>query len=157
MGPIHPVCCLSGCLKTNAIHPWWHAHLLSGRRLASICTKYGCHLTISPPRVDSSKGPNRENGAHQGKQANTYLFLCFSIHGKKSLGWPQMGPGGFFPTNPNLVDILDRTDLDFETFVFILFLIFRIPNFWNFRLQNSGFPKIWICLLYTSPSPRDRG
>ena len=29
-----------------------------------------------------------------------------------------MGPGGFFPTNPDLVDILGRTDLDFENFYF---------------------------------------
>ena len=33
-----------------------------------------------------------------------------------------MGPGGFFPTNPDLADILGRTDLDFENFYFFDFL-----------------------------------
>ena len=33
-----------------------------------------------------------------------------------------MGPGGFFPTNPDLADILGRTDLDFENFYFWDFL-----------------------------------
>ena len=30
-----------------------------------------------------------------------------------------MGPGGFFPTDPDLADILGRTDLDFETSYFL--------------------------------------
>ena len=42
----------------------------------------------------------------------------FSVHGKNCLRWPQMGPGGFFPTNPDLADILGRTDFDFENFFF---------------------------------------
>ena len=33
-----------------------------------------------------------------------------------------MGPGGFFPTNPDLADILGRTDFDFENFYFFDFL-----------------------------------
>ena len=33
-----------------------------------------------------------------------------------------MGPGGFFPTNPDLADILGRTDFDFENFCFLDFL-----------------------------------
>ena len=33
-----------------------------------------------------------------------------------------MGPGGFFPTNPDLADILGRTDFDFENFYFLDFL-----------------------------------
>ena len=32
-----------------------------------------------------------------------------------------MGPGGFFPTNPDLADILGRTDFDFENFYFLDF------------------------------------
>ena len=38
-----------------------------------------------------------------------------------------MGPGGFCSTNPDLADILGRTDLDIE--IFDLFL-FGIPNCW---------------------------
>ena len=29
---------------------------------------------------------------------------------------PKLGQEDFFPTNPNLADILGRTDLDFENF-----------------------------------------
>ena len=33
-----------------------------------------------------------------------------------------MGPGGFFPTNPDLADILGDMDFDFENFYFLDFL-----------------------------------
>ena len=58
--------------------------------------------------------------------------------------WPQMAPNGtlefFFPTSPDIADILGRTDLNFENFIV---LIFCIPQFWISRfpdLQISGFP-----------------
>ena len=35
---------------------------------------------------------------------------------------PKWGQGYFFPTNPDLADILGRTDLDFENFYFWEFL-----------------------------------
>ena len=35
---------------------------------------------------------------------------------------PKWGQEDFFPTNPDLADILGRTDLDFETFHFFDFL-----------------------------------
>ena len=38
----------------------------------------------------------------------------------KCLKWPQMGPGGSFPTNPDLADILGDVDFDSETFYFFL-------------------------------------
>ena len=44
-------------------------------------------------------------------------FLIFPAHAKNGPRWAQMGPGGFFPTNPDLADILGRTDLDFENFL----------------------------------------
>ena len=46
--------------------------------------------------------------------------------------WPQMGPRGFFPTNPDPADILGRTDFDFEDFYFWDFFgsqIFGPPDF----------------------------
>ena len=51
-----------------------------------------------------------------------------------------MGPGGFFPTNPDLADILGRTDLNFGEFCFWIlwtptFCISRSPD-----LQISRFP-----------------
>ena len=60
---------------------------------------------------------------------------------------PQMAPNGagriFFPTNPDLADILGRTDLDLEKF---LFFIFWIPNFWISRspdFQNLAPGQAW--------------
>ena len=47
-----------------------------------------------------------------------FAFFIFPVHGKNGLRWPQIGPGGFFPTNPDLADILGRTDLNFENFYF---------------------------------------
>ena len=49
-----------------------------------------------------------------------------------------MGPGGFFPTNPDLADILGRTDFDFE--IFYLFCFYsKFPDF-----QDPKFPEIWL-------------
>ena len=50
------------------------------------------------------------------------IFLHFPAHGKMCLKWPQMGPGGVFPTNPDLADILGDTDFDFDNFYFLDFL-----------------------------------
>ena len=50
-----------------------------------------------------------------------------------------MGPGGFFPTNPDISDILGRTDLIFETFYFFDFLD---PNILNFQIPRSQ--NFWI-------------
>ena len=70
-------------------------------------------------------------------------FYIFSVHGENGLGWPQMGPGGFFPTNPDLADILGRADLDFENFIFFHFvdpkiLDFQVPRFPKFGLGRAG-------------------
>ena len=53
-----------------------------------------------------------------------------------------MGPGGFFPTNPDLADILGRTDLEFENFHFFHvvdpnFLDFQVPRFPKFGLGRA--------------------
>ena len=44
-----------------------------------------------------------------------------------------MGPGGFFLANPDLADILGRTDFDFENFYFFDF----------FGSQISGLGPTW--------------
>ena len=52
-----------------------------------------------------------------------------------------MGPGGFFPTNPDLAGILGRTDLDFDNFSFFILLDPEFPNFQVLRFpgpQKSG-------------------
>ena len=53
------------------------------------------HVPISPPRVDSSKGPHRLNRAHWPTKENRQQMysLIFLDHGQNGLGWPQIGPG----------------------------------------------------------------
>ena len=51
---------------------------------------------------------------------------------------PKMGPGGFFPTNPDLPNILGRTDFEFENFYFFVFLDPKFPG-----LIFPKFPEIW--------------
>ena len=41
------------------------------------------------------------------------IFSIFPAHAKNGPRWPQMGPGGFFPANPDLADILGRRNFDF--------------------------------------------
>ena len=50
----------------------------------------------------------------------------------EKMAWdgPKWGQEDFVPTNPDLADILGRTDFDFEN---LIFFIFWIPNFWIFR------------------------
>ena len=109
---------------------------LVGRQSEDVRQQQGCSfvqpwsIPIAPPRVDSSKGPPRKNRQHFG------IFCIFLVHGKNGLRWPQIGPGGFFPTNPDLADILGRMDFDFE----ICFFIFWTLNFWISRSEKSGFP-----------------
>ena len=84
-------------------------------------------------------------GEQLGNMQTFSIFLIFSVHGKNGMGWPQMGPGGFFPANPGLADILGRMDLDFENFYFFHFLDpnfldFQVPKFWNSKSPKSGFP-----------------
>ena len=61
---------------------------------------------------------------------------------KNASDGPKWDPRRFFLPNPDLADILSRTDLNFEIFYF--FLIFWTPHFWISRspdLQISGFPS----------------
>ena len=67
------------------------------------------------------------------------MFFCilyfFAAHEKNNLRWPQLGPGGFFPANPDLADNLGRTDLDVDNFnVFV----FWDPKFLDFQVNGSG-------------------
>ena len=56
---------------------------------------------------------------------------------------PKWGQEDFFPTNPDLADILGRTDLEFENFHFFHFmdpnfLDFQVPRFPKFGLGRAG-------------------
>ena len=61
-------------------------------------------------------------------------MLTFFSTWKNDLKLHEIGPGGFFPTNPDLAHILGDTDFDFENFVFGIlldskFLDFQVPDF----------------------------
>ena len=49
-----------------------------------------------------------------------------------------MGPGGFFPANPDLADILGDTDFNFRNLYFYDLFGSQIS-----RSQISKFPEIW--------------
>ena len=64
-----------------------------------------------------------------------------------------MGPGGFFPTNPDLADILGDTDFDFDNLYFLDLLGSQIsrfpdPRFPNFQKSGlgPGFGPAWAQL-----------
>ena len=125
-----------------AIQPVWNNVI--GFCAALLCTKVKISLDLilrlKAPTFDTSLstyayGPPRKIG----KKSRCFAFV--SVYGKICLKWPQMEPGGFFPTNPDLANILGRTDFDFEHFHF--FFIFWIPNSRISRFQISKFPEIW--------------
>ena len=66
-------------------------------------------------------------------QTNIY-FLHFFGPWKIWLKWPQMGPGLFFPTNPDLADILGDMDFDFENFYFWDFFGSQISGLGGLRV-----------------------
>ena len=101
--------------------------------------KRAIKLFISPPRLDSSKGANRVNRAHWPTKENRHCFCMFYIFPDCAKNWPrwaQMGPGGFFPTNPDLANILGRTDVDSENF-HVSCLVFQTSGFVVPRVPNS--------------------
>ena len=49
---------------------------------------------------------------------------------------PKWGKEDFFPTNPDLADILGRTDFDFENFYFLDFFGSQISRFLGPRFPN---------------------
>ena len=62
----------------------------------------------------------------------------------EKMAWdgPKWGQEDFFPTNPDLADILGRTDLEFENFhslhfVDPKFLDFQVPRFPKFGLGRA--------------------
>ena len=73
-------------------------------------------------------GPPRKIG-------KTYTFLGFvSVHGKIAWDGPKWGREYFFPANPDLADILGRTDFDVDNFYFLDLLV---PKFPDFQVQIS--------------------
>ena len=79
-------------------------------------------------------------------------FSIFPAHAKMGPDGPKWGQEDFFPTNPDLADILGRTDLDFEIFLFWDFC--WIPNFQISRFQISKFPGSQIHKIPDFQVPR---
>ena len=126
-------------------------------------------VPIAPPRVDSSKGPNRVNRAHwptKGNRQILYIFACLRSMEKMAWDAPKWGQEDFFPTNPDLADVLGRTDMNFEKFYvfdlldpkFLDFQVFRSPNSQISRspdLQIPTFPGSQISRFpdFQTPPP----
>ena len=77
----------------------------------------------------------------------------------EKMAWdgPKWDWEDLFPTNPDLADVLGRTDLDFDN---IHFLIFWIPNFWISRspdFQNLAPGRAWAMLEPSGPARALRG
>ena len=73
---------------------------------------------MTPNRVNRAHGPTKENFRSMEKMASD---------------GPKWGREELFPTNPDLANILGRTDLDFENF---FFFIVCTPNFWISRFPD---------------------
>ena len=94
--------------------------------------------------MDRTHGPTKKNSQIFD------IFWIFPVHGKNGLRWPQIGPGGFVPTNPDLANILGRTDLDFENFYFFHFLD---PKFLDFQVPRSPNSQISRSPDFQTPPP----
>ena len=81
--------------------PFVHNHIVHCL-FASCCQRpyyaRSPQLPISPPRVDSSKGPNRVNRAHwptKGNRRTKTLFFFLSVHGKNAWDATKWGQEDF--------------------------------------------------------------
>ena len=71
------------------------------------------------------------------------LFGFFRSMEKMAWDGPKWGQEDFFPANPDLADILCRTDLEFENFNFFHFVD---PKFLDFQVPRSPNSLIsWVC------------
>merc|ERR1711995_271713 len=92
------------------------------------------------------RAPNRVNRAHWPTKENSQklqIFCIFPAHAKNWPRWPQMGPGVFFPTNPDLADILGDMDFDFENCCFWIPLYPKFQDFQVADFQKSGLGPGW--------------
>ena len=75
-------------------------------------------LLAKPNPPASPAAINEPRLAHQGTFVKNNMFGIF--RSMENIAWdgPKWGQEDFFPTNPDLVDILGRMDLDFGGFAF---------------------------------------
>ena len=89
--------------------------------------------------------PNRVNRVHWPTQENSIFFVCCvrCFRSMEEIAWdgPQWGQEDFFPTNPDLADILSRTEFNFDM-CFLLNFGSRISGCSD--LQISTFPNFQV-------------
>ena len=69
----------------------------------------------------------------------------------EKIAWdgPKWGQEDFFPANPDLADILGRTDFDFDNFCFFGFVGSQIPRFPGSQISkfpDRGLGQAWADL-----------
>ena len=99
-------------------------------------------LPIAPPRVHSSKGPNRVNRAHWPTKENSetyYYLMIFPVHGKMAWVGPKWGQEFVFLLIQTLPTCwAERTWI---LSLFLCFVFFWIPNFWISRSPEFQIPR----------------
>ena len=68
---------------------------------------------------------------------------------------PKWGQEDFLPTNPDLADILDDTDFDFENLYFWDYFNPRFPDFWISRFLDSQIQGCHLLIFGRGGSKRD--
>ena len=145
-GPIGPSRPVWGHVLVSLYHSrgWGRPGTRTARSVQYDACSFGAQNNRECPEVFSShlRFSTKEN-RHSTKENRHFFcifFLIFSVHVENGLRWPQMGRGGFFPTNPDLANILGRTDLIFE--MFYCFFDFLDPKILNFQVRRSQ--NFWI-------------
>ena len=81
--------------------------------------------------------------AHWPTKENRHFFANFWIfpaHAKNTWNGRKWGREVLLPTDPDLADILGRTDFDFKNFMFGICLD---PKFLGVQVPDFKFPEIW--------------
>ena len=101
--------------------------------------------------VNRAHWPTKEN-----RQNLCFFSDFFRPTQKITREGPKWGREVLFPANPDLPDILGRTDLDFENFYFFYFLGSQISGLgpaWAHPLGPSLGPPTWARLGHTHLGP----
>ena len=135
MGPIHPVwACPEGLDRYKNIFE--ACPLVDGMSEVVQHPENSfpkCVIPICPPRVDSSKAPNRVNRAHWPTKENspTHTQTCLHVFGpwKTNLNWHHIKPGVFFLLMQTMPTFWATRILILRLFIFICW---GIPILWIF-------------------------
>ena len=88
-------------------------------------------------------------GSQRKITKHMHVFYILSGPWKDWKDWPEMATHGariFFPTNPDLADMLGRPDLDFDNLYVFVFLDSKFPDLQVPRFpgpQKSGLGQAW--------------